>query len=60
MNLSDYTHLFSCNDNFIQNFGWRKKLTFISEQNHLFLIAISELNHLFLSEVSAKVILITC
>ena len=28
MILSDYTHLFLLDDNFIQNLGWRKKLTF--------------------------------
>lgn len=40
--------------------GGVKSSLFLSEQNHLFPIAISELNHLFLSFIGTKVILFTC
>lgn len=40
--------------------GGVKSSLFLSEQNHLFPIAISELNHLFLSFIGTKAILFTC
>ena len=43
-----------------ETLGGVKSSLFLSEQNHLFPIAISELNHLFLSFIGTKVILFTC